>query len=163
MKINLLSIVVVMLCTNICFASQFKLNGSLVDAAKKRIEDTRVSEFERTAYKRIINKRIEPTKIAAITFYYPPERDARADAHGNRCTTRTAASNKLPQYTIVWIEGIGIRQILDTGAKFNDRKWCFVRKRRIADLWIDVWVPAPRDTMHRLRKVAIVRYGANGH
>ena len=79
---------------------------------------------------------------AWVTHYWPAEgRDGQVDRRGNRCTERTAAANLLPYGTYVWLENpCGLRQILDCGAKRNDRQ----ARRYGAELWIDRWNPGPK-------------------
>jgi len=76
---------------------------------------------------------------AWATQYYPSEGFPR----GQACSTgypvdeRVAAANELPAYAWVWSNTTGLRQVLDCGARRNDR----VARRKGADLWIDFWVP----------------------
>jgi hypothetical protein len=46
-----------------------------------------------------------------------------------------AASNRLPQWSWVWTPQTGIRQVLDRGAKWNDRK----ADKAGCDSWLDIW------------------------
>lgn len=114
-----------------------------------------LAEWERVAYQLILDKKIEANSSCAITYYYPPETCAYRDAHGNKCTTRTAAANKLPQYSLIWIQGIGLRQVLDTGAKSNDARWAGKK----AFCWVDLWEPKRTTTSKSIRKMAIIRWG----
>lgn len=72
------------------------------------------------------------------TSYYPPESSAYKDSLGHRCTLNTVACNKLPIGTKVWIEGVGVRTVLDRGAKGNDY---YFATRNNCDVWMDIWYP----------------------
>lgn len=76
------------------------------------------------------------------THYGPYEgRQGRVDAYGNRCTMRTLAANRLPRRAyVLLIERGELRQVLDCGARSNDRRFA---ERRGLDLWIDRWHPSP--------------------
>lgn len=145
------------------FVPQLVANEDIVKTAEKAIngEFGQLQEWQRKAYQLVLDKGIINTKIASCTHYYPPEPDARFDAHGNRCSTRTVAANKLPQYSLIYIEGVGVRQVLDRGAKWNDNRWCFkiINKKRIriTDLWVDIWNPRPKGNI--IRKIHIIRLG----
>lgn len=103
-------------------------------------------------------------KTAWLTQYFPQESRAfrrRADG-GNvcrwweaGCSERVLAANLLPAYTFVWIpRPASLRQVLDTGAKSNDR----VARRNGADLWADEWVPYPgwKGTDTRVTKIYVI-------
>ena len=49
------------------------------------------------------------------------------------------AANELPGFAFVWSNATGLRQVLDTGASYNDR----VARRKGADHWLDFWSPTP--------------------
>jgi len=72
-----------------------------------------------------------------VTAYLGTEPDGRVDRRGNRCTWKTAASNRIPYGMHVWTEQWGIRQIRDCGAKSNDRK----ADRAGCTSWLDIWFP----------------------
>jgi len=63
--------------------------------------------------------------------------------------SRVAAANELPGFSFVWVPGIGLRQVLDTGADSNDRlartppvcKKTGRPVRESADHWLDLWEP----------------------
>jgi len=94
-----------------------------------------------------------------ITHYWPAEgRDGQVDCRGNRCTARTAACNKLPYGTVIWLEEpCGLRTVLDVGAKRNDR----AARRYGADFWVDRWNPGPKDN-YLSRYAVIDSAGRNG-
>ena len=73
-----------------------------------------------------------------LTAYYPWEgRSGRVDCRGNPCSPRTAAANRLPYGSYVWVANpCGVRQVLDRGARSNDR----IADRRGCDLWLDLWM-----------------------
>jgi hypothetical protein len=59
------------------------------------------------------------------------------------CTLLTASCNRLPQYTWIWVETpCCLRQVLDTGAHFNDD----AADDRDCDLWCDLWMTREMDT-----------------
>ncbi|HOQ98187.1 MAG TPA: hypothetical protein PLJ35_05145 [Anaerolineae bacterium] len=81
-------------------------------------------------------------KLAWITTYYPQEGFWRGKGcrWGIGTSERVAAANLLPAKTYLWITNPPhLRQVWDTGAKWNDR----VARRKGADLWVDLWVPRP--------------------
>jgi hypothetical protein len=72
-----------------------------------------------------------------LTQYNGDEPDGIWDRHDGRCTLRTAASNKVPQYAYIWTEPSNLRQVLDTGSTRNDAK--ARRKAGQGAIWVDVW------------------------
>jgi len=81
-------------------------------------------------------------KLAWLTTYYPQEGFWRGKGcrWGIGTSERVAAANLLPAKTYVWISSPPhLRQVWDTGAKWNDR----VARRKGAALWCDLWVPYP--------------------
>lgn len=103
----------------------------------------KLPEWKRRSYQRVIAEglTVRPGRLW-VTHYWPAEgRDGQVDCRGNRCTSRTAACNQLPYGTVVWLqEPCGLRQILDVGARRNDRR----ARRYGADFWLDRWAPGPR-------------------
>jgi len=75
-------------------------------------------------------------RALVLTAYYGTEPSGRYDGHDQRCSMRTAASNRLAQYTWLWTPQAGLRQVLDTGAASNDRN-----ARRLGGTWVDTWWP----------------------
>lgn len=73
-----------------------------------------------------------------LTAYYPWEgRSGRVDCRGNPCSPRTVAANRLPYGSYIWVASpCGVRQVLDRGARSNDR----IADRRGCDLWLDLWM-----------------------
>lgn len=103
-------------------------------------------------------------KMCFLTQYYPQENKAfrRKKDGGNccrwwdaGCSERVIAANRLPAYSFVWIARPAMmRQVLDTGAAYNDRvaradpaEWVTFPGGgawgKGADLWADLWVPRP--------------------
>jgi len=80
---------------------------------------------------------------AWVTQYYPAEGYARGEetASGYGCSERVAAATALPLFSFVWIEQVGIRQVLDTGSRRND----VIARRKGAEMWVDIWVERPGD------------------
>ena len=73
------------------------------------------------------DEKVEPAPQPKMTLWKPNVKltyyHARGlDAHGNKLDPNfTVASNVLPQYTKLYIEGIGYRTVMDTGSKvLND-------------------------------------------
>lgn len=95
-----------------------------------------LSDWHRTGYRAILHHG-KPARLV-LTGYYGTEGSGRTDAHGNRCTLHTAASNKLPQGTWLWTEASGLRRVSDTGSHSNDR-----RAARKGGTWVDIWWPRP--------------------
>lgn len=97
--------------------------------------------WKREAYLRGLERGVRVRGWAWRTSYYPWEgRQGRIDARGKPCTLRTAAANRLPLGTYVWIQTpCQMRQVLDRGSRYNDR----VAKHKGADLWLDTWEPRP--------------------
>jgi hypothetical protein len=73
-----------------------------------------------------------------LTAYYPWEgRSGQVDCKGNPCTLRTAAANRLPYGSYIWVaEPCQMRQVLDRGAHSNDH----IADRRGTSLWADLWL-----------------------
>lgn len=96
-----------------------------------------VEPWKLAAYRRGLEAGVTVRGRAWVTAYYPWEgRSGRIDRRGNPCTLRTAAANKIPYGTYVWIENpCQMRQIVDCGAKSNDA----IAQRKGARLWIDLW------------------------
>lgn len=74
-----------------------------------------------------------------LTQYYPSEGpDSRCTASGVPVSLRVASANLIPRYSFVWTEQPArLRQVLDTGARRNDR----IAKRRGCYAWMDEWIP----------------------
>lgn len=75
-----------------------------------------------------------------VTAYVGIEPDGRVDRRGQPCTWRTAASNRVPYGSYIWTEKWGMRQVLDCGARSNDRK----AHNAGCDFWVDIWFPSIR-------------------
>lgn len=90
-------------------------------------------------YKLIIETGAKADRTLVLTAYYGTEPDGVRDRYGNPCTLRTCASNKLPRHAYVWTERTNLRQVLDCGARSNDR-----RAARLGGTWMDAWYRTPR-------------------
>lgn len=97
-----------------------------------------LQEWQRVGYQRGLEKGATPLPVW-VTTYYPEEGFARgeATASGYGCSERVAAANLLPRWCFVWLPSVGLRQVLDCGARANDR----VAQRRGAACWVDLWEP----------------------
>ena len=97
-----------------------------------------LQEWQRVGYQRGLD--IGARKARAwLTSYYPEEGFPRGQMcrWGYPVSERVAAANRLPARTFVWHPRTGIRQVLDTGARSNDR----VAERKGAAFWCDFWEP----------------------
>jgi hypothetical protein len=101
----------------------------------------RLEGWQREGYTRLLKG--HRTYRAYRTHYGPYEgRQGRVDAYGNPCTMRTLAANRLPRKAyVLLIERGELRQVLDCGARSNDRRFA---DRRGLDCWIDTWEPHSR-------------------
>lgn len=104
-------------------------------AAKVVAGEIRADPWQIQAYKSGLAKGVTE-KTFVVTTYSPEDGGGRIDRHGKRCTLRTCASNKIRQYHYIWIERVGVRQVLDTGARSNDKK---------GGIWVDIWYPNRRE------------------
>lgn len=97
-----------------------------------------LEEWQRVGYQQLLREGVVWAD-AWVTTYYPSEGFPRGQGTrwGFPVDERCAAANELPAYSFIWIPGIGIRQVLDTGADSNDS----VARRKGADHWLDLWVP----------------------
>lgn len=99
--------------------------------------------WQRVGYTAILRGPVREM-VAWRTHYTPREgTQALRDRYGNRCSTRTLASNRLPRRAWVLVLGpqVELRQNLDCGAKSNDRRFA---DRNGADCWIDLWTSDER-------------------
>ena len=109
-------------------------------------------EWQVKIYKKYINHpELLNVQFALVTSYNGGESCGRIDAHGNRCTTRTAAANLVPQYKYIWTK-FGLRQVLDSGAKSNDRK----AKGRGCSFWVDYWYPTSKNPVDGWNKTSAI-------
>lgn len=95
--------------------------------------------WQATGYKLIMTTGARADRTLVLTAYYGTEPDGRRDRYGNPCTYRTCASNRLPRHAYVWTEQSNLRQVLDCGARSNDR-----RAARLGGTWVDAWYRTPR-------------------
>lgn len=98
----------------------------------------KLHEWQRTGYAHGLKVGVTTGHKFCVTAYLGTEPDGRVDSRGNRCTLRTAASNRVRRGSFVWTERWGIRQVLDRGAASNDRK----ADRAGCDSWLDLWFPS---------------------
>ena len=132
--------------------------NSLQKCAGKALrgEFGKLSGWQMAGYKLAISCK-SITKIAWLTTYCPQEGFWRGKGcrWGIGTSERVAAANLLPAKTYLWISNPPhLRQVWDTGAKWNDQ----VARRKGADLWIDLWVPRPgwKGLDTRVAKVFII-------
>jgi len=93
----------------------------------------KLQEWQREGYQRGLDQGATATYRFHATYY-------KLQGHGRSeepVSTRMAASNRLPQWSWVWLPNVGIRQVLDTGAKWNDT----LADRAGCDSWCDLWFP----------------------
>jgi len=97
-----------------------------------------LEDWQREGYERALQGDVRQVR-AWVTTYFPEEGFPRGQTtrYGHGVDERCVAANLLPAYTWVWHPRTGIRQVLDTGARRNDR----VARRKGADLWLDFWEP----------------------
>lgn len=112
-----------------------------------------LQEWQRVAYTQFVTH--EPVaRVAWTTTYYPPRFPrGQKTRWGFPVDERCAAANELPAFSFVWHPQVGVRQVLDTGADWND---CVARERVLtlpdgrrvdhshrapADHWLDLWEP----------------------
>ena len=95
-------------------------------------------EWRMQAYQRGLREGVTVRGHVWLTAYYPWEgHDGRVDCKGNHCTLRTAAANRLPYGSYIWVaEPCQMRQVLDRGSERNDR----IADRRGCSLWADLWM-----------------------
>ena len=95
--------------------------------------------WQREGYTLILGTGATASRTLILTQYNGNEPDGRRDRYGNPCTLRTCASNRLPRHAYVWTERSNLRQVLDCGARSNDR-----RAARMGGTWVDVWYRSAR-------------------
>lgn len=93
-----------------------------------------LKEWQQEGYSRIVETGATANRVLVLTQYNGDEPDGIRDRYGARCTLRTCASNRLPRHAYVWTEQSNLRQVLDCGARSNDR-----RAARKGGTWVDVW------------------------
>ena len=99
----------------------------------------KLAAWQEKAYRSALEQEITTNKTFVLTAYLGTHPDGKVDRRGHWCTLRTAASNLIPYGSYIWTNQGGLRQILDCGARSNDR-----RARRIAGphaIWVDYWFP----------------------
>jgi hypothetical protein len=101
----------------------------------------KLHDWQRIGYTRGLKLGVTTSHKFLVTAYHAGEgRDGRIDNRGRPCTERTAASNRVKRGSYIWTEAWGIRQVLDCGARSNDRK----ADRAGCDSWLDLWFPSAR-------------------
>jgi len=108
-----------------------------------RGDSGKLKPWQAKGYTLILTTGAKADRTLVLTQYNGDEPDGIWDGHDARCTLRTAASNKIRQYSFVWTERSNIRQVLDTGAHSNDSKAREVAGR--GAVWVDIWYPHARD------------------
>ena len=98
-----------------------------------------LTPWQATGYRLILTSGANADRTLVLTAYYGTEPDGRRDRYGNPCTYRTCAANRLPRHAYVWTERTNLRQVLDCGARSNDR-----RAARLGGTWVDVWYRSAR-------------------
>ena len=106
----------------------------------------KLASWQRAGYAAGLQQGVTASRCLVLTQYNGREASGKRDRHGNPCTLRTCASNRIPQYAWVWTERTGLRQVLDTGARANDRV-----ARILGGTWVDVWYP----TAEHARKAGV--------
>lgn len=104
--------------------------------------------WQAAAYRMVLERGVRADRTARVTPYYGTEPDGKIDRRDRACTLRHVAANSIPYGHYVWTE-LGVRQVLDCGASWNDR----VAREKGTDLWLDYWWPSPaksgqRGTVH---------------
>lgn len=96
----------------------------------------KLQRWQHEGYSRGLRAGVTTNRTLVLTQYNGREASGKTDRRGRACTMRTAASNRIPEYSYIWTERTGLRQVLDTGAHSNDRK-----ARGIGGTWVDIWFP----------------------
>ena len=96
----------------------------------------KLQRWQHEGYSRGLRAGVTTSRTLVLTQYNGREASGKRDRRGKPCTLRTCASNRIPQYAWVWTERTGLRQVLDTGARANDRV-----ARSKGGTWVDVWYP----------------------
>ena len=96
----------------------------------------KLQRWQREGYSRGLRDGVTASRTLVLTQYNGREASGKRDRHGNPCTMRTCASNRIPQHSWIWTERTGLRQVRDCGARSNDR-----RARRLGGTWVDIWFP----------------------
>jgi hypothetical protein len=99
----------------------------------------RLSGWQRAGYTAGLQQGVTVSRCLVLTQFNGREASGKIDGRGRACTMRTAASNRIPQFSFIWTERTGLRQVLDTGAHSND--W---RASGLGGTWVDIWYPTAR-------------------
>lgn len=104
-----------------------------------------LAEWQRVGYQLGLDQGVTANSLIWATQYFPAEgyHYGETTASGYPCSLRVAAATAIPLFSFVWTEATGIRQVLDTGAKWNDE----IAERKGARVgagaptyWVDFWV-----------------------
>lgn len=104
-----------------------------------RGEYGKLARWQHEGYSRGLAEGVTASRTLVLTQYNGREASGKRDRRGRACTMRTAASNRIPEYSYIWTERTGLRQVLDTGARSNDGI-----ARRKGGTWCDIWYPTER-------------------
>jgi hypothetical protein len=97
-----------------------------------------LQEWQREGYQRGLDQGATVGHKFHLTYYTPRSCRGTRGASGQPVSTRMAASNRLPQWSWVWLPNVGIRQVLDRGARWNDT----LADRASCHSWLDLWFPS---------------------
>ena len=106
----------------------------------------KLASWQRAGYAAGLQQGVTVSRCLVLTQYNGREASGKIDRRGRACTMRTAASNIIPENSYIWTERTGLRQVLDTGARANDRV-----ARILGGTWVDVWYP----TAEHARKAGV--------
>lgn len=99
----------------------------------------KLAPWQRAGYAAGLQQGVTVSRCLVLTQFNGREASGKRDRSGRACTMRTAASNRIPQFSFIWTERTGLRQVLDTGAHSND--W---RASGLGGTWVDIWYPTAR-------------------
>ena len=106
----------------------------------------KLADWQAEGYLQGLQRGVFADRPLVLTQYNAGERGGQRDRRGRPCTSRTAAATSIPYGAWVWTPLTGIRQVLDTGARTNDRTARAVAlSRGVQDaheaVWVDIWYP----------------------
>ena len=98
----------------------------------------KLADWQREGYQRGLDQGVTVGHKFHLTYYTPRSCPGTRGASGQPVSTRMAASNRLPRWSWVWLPRVGIRQVLDRGARWNDT----LADRASCHSWLDLWFPS---------------------